>query len=59
MVQPGVAQSQSVAHHLGYAAGEHLTRNLTAESLLMAVQSRRPSLGLIHHSDRGQPVLLQ
>ncbi len=38
---------------VGYAMGERLTRNLTSQSLLRAVEAKRPSQGLIHHSDRG------
>jgi transposase InsO family protein len=38
---------------VGYAMGERLTRNLVSESLLRAVEARRPAGGLIHHSDRG------
>ena len=38
---------------VGYAMGERLTRNLTTQSLLRAVEAKRPSQGLIHHSDRG------
>ena len=33
--------------------GERLSRNLVSQSLLMAVNARRPSRGLLHHSDRG------
>jgi putative transposase len=38
---------------VGYAMGERLTRTLTTQSLLRAVEAKRPPLGLIHHSDRG------
>jgi len=38
---------------VGYAMGERLSRNLTSQSLLRAVEAKRPSQGLIHHSDRG------
>ena len=38
---------------VGYAMGERLTRNLVNESLYRAVSHKRPSKGLIHHSDRG------
>jgi len=38
---------------VGYAMGEHLTRNLVSQSLLKAVAVKRPAGGLIHHSDRG------
>ncbi len=38
---------------VGYAMGERMTRNLVSESLLRAVEAKRPAQGLIHHSDRG------
>ena len=33
--------------------GERLSRNLVSQSLMMAVEARRPNKGLLHHSDRG------
>ncbi len=38
---------------VGYAMGERLTKNLVNQSLIGAVTVKRPSQGLIHHSDRG------
>ncbi len=38
---------------VGYAMGDRLTRKLISQSLFMAVQTKRPPRGLIHHSDRG------
>jgi len=38
---------------VGYAMGERLSRNLLSQSLMMAVATRRPGKGLLHHSDRG------
>jgi putative transposase len=38
---------------VGYAMGERLTRNLVSQSLFRAVAAKRPTEGLIHHSDRG------
>ena len=38
---------------VGYAMGERLSRNLISQSLLRAVAARRPTKGLLHHSDRG------
>jgi transposase InsO family protein len=38
---------------VGYAMGERLSRNLVSQSLMMAVEARRPDKGLLHHSDRG------
>jgi transposase InsO family protein len=38
---------------VGYAMGERLSRNLISQSLMMAVATRRPGKGLLHHSDRG------
>lgn len=33
--------------------GERLTKNLVSQSLLRAVETKRPAKGLLHHSDRG------
>ena len=38
---------------IGWAMRESLVEAITLEALDMAVQARRPSPGLIHHSDRG------
>ena len=38
---------------VGYAMGERMTKNLVSESLIRAVETKRPSQGLMHHSDRG------
>jgi len=38
---------------VGYAIGERLTRNLIIQSLFKAIAAKRPTQGLIHHSDRG------
>jgi len=38
---------------VGYAMGERMTKNLVSESLLRAVEAKRPAEGLLHHSDRG------
>lgn len=38
---------------VGWAMGETVDRHLALRALQMAVQQRRPSPGLIHHSDRG------
>jgi transposase InsO family protein len=38
---------------VGYSMGERLTRNLVNQSLLQAVNTRKPKKGLIHHSDQG------
>ena len=38
---------------VGYAMGERMTKYLISESLLKAIEAKRPSKGLIHHSDRG------
>ena len=38
---------------VGYAMGSRMTQDLTAQALWRAVRSKRPALGLIHHSDRG------
>ncbi len=38
---------------VGYSFGERMTKELVMNSFLMAVKRRKPSYGLIHHSDRG------
>jgi putative transposase len=38
---------------VGYALGPRITKELAIQSLLKAVAAKRPSEGLIHHSDRG------
>jgi putative transposase len=44
---------------VGYAMGERMTKNLVSQSLLRAVRAKRPSAGLIHHSDRGSQYCAQ
>jgi len=38
---------------VGYAMGNRLTKNLVSQSLFRAVAAKRPTKGLLHHSDRG------
>lgn len=38
---------------VGWSASSRLTRQLTIDSLQMALDHRRPAPGLMHHSDRG------
>lgn len=38
---------------VGWAMDKRMTRHLVMDALIMAVQRRRPSPGLIFHSDRG------
>ena len=38
---------------VGYALGSRITKDLVVRSLYKAVATKRPSAGLIHHSDRG------
>jgi transposase InsO family protein len=38
---------------VGYAMGERITKELVGDSLLRAVEAKRPPRGLVHHSDRG------
>ena len=38
---------------VGWAMGNSLQRDLAIEALTMALRQRRPTAGLIHHSDRG------
>ncbi len=38
---------------VGYAVDDHMRADLAIAALDMAVRNRRPSAGIIHHSDRG------
>ena len=38
---------------VGYAMGERMTQNLVSDSLMRAIEAKRPAMGLMHHSDRG------
>ncbi len=38
---------------VGWAMAEHMRADLCVEALEMAMSSRRPEPGLLHHSDRG------
>lgn len=38
---------------VGHAMGERITKELVSRFLFKAVASKRPPMGLIHHSDRG------
>jgi transposase InsO family protein len=38
---------------VGWSMADHLRAGLCIDALVMALQRRRPSQGLIHHSDRG------
>ena len=38
---------------IGWAMGPHLTGDLTEQALHMALTTRQPTAGLLHHSDRG------
>ena len=38
---------------IGWAMRDHMRAELTIAALTMAIQRRRPTAGLIHHSDRG------
>jgi putative transposase len=38
---------------IGWAMADHLRVELTITALEMALQTRRPAVGLVHHSDRG------
>ncbi len=44
---------------VGYAMAERMTTDLVSRALFRAVQQRRPSAGLIHHSDRGSQYCAQ
>jgi putative transposase len=39
----------------GWARRDPMRAELTIAALTMAIQRRRPGVGLIHHSDRGSP----
>jgi len=38
---------------VGWSMQPHMKADLTCQALSMAIQSRRPGAGLLHHSDRG------
>ena len=38
---------------VGYSMGARMTKNLISQSLLRAIEAKRPAEGLLHHSDRG------
>lgn len=44
---------------VGYAMGERLTSNLVSQSLFRALSAKRPSEGVMHHSDRGSQYCSQ
>jgi len=44
---------------VGYALGPRITKDLVIRSLLMAVATKKPEPGLIHHSDRGSQYCSQ
>jgi putative transposase len=43
---------------VGWSLSRNMQVELVEEALLMAIGRRKPGPGLIHHSDRGQPVCL-
>ena len=43
---------------VGWAAGDRLHKELALLALRRAVAVRCPSVGLIHHADRGRRILL-
>lgn len=38
---------------VGYAMGARMTMNLVSQSLFRGIETKRPSKGLLHHSDQG------
>jgi putative transposase len=42
---------------VGWSVGDRLHKELAIEALSKALAMRRPPAGLIHHSDRGSPIL--
>ena len=43
---------------VGWAMDERITQELTLNALRMAIATRRPRPGLLHHSDRGSRTRL-
>ena len=41
---------------IDWALGARLTGDLAQQALTMAIHHRTPTAGLLHHSDRGEPV---
>lgn len=44
---------------VGYALGSRMTKDLVGRALFQAVAAKRPTPGLIHHSDRGSQYCAQ
>jgi putative transposase len=44
---------------IGWALSERLERTIAVEALQMALSERRPTCGLLHHSDRGSQYASQ
>ena len=44
---------------VGWAMDKRMNRQLVIDALLMAIWQRKPAKGLLHHSDRGKPILQQ
>lgn len=42
---------------VGWALSQHIDADLCLEALKMAIQRRKPQIGIIHHSDRGVQYL--
>lgn len=44
---------------VGWAMSDTIDRHLVLDALKMAVVNRRPATGLIHHTDRGEPICIR
>lgn len=44
---------------VGWAMDDTMTSNLVTDALMMALQTRKPAAGLLHHSDRGSQYASQ
>ena len=44
---------------VGYAMGVRMTKDLVGRALVQAIEAKRPTPGLIHHSDRGSQYCAQ
>ena len=44
---------------VGYAMGVRMTKDLVGRALVQAIEAKRPTPGLVHHSDRGSQYCSQ
>lgn len=50
-------QAHALLEVVGYAMGARMTTDLVSNAFGKAVETKRPRLDLLHHSDRGGPIL--